>query len=109
MLLLWLLLTAEPLDARHVAIGVAMFNAIGAAVGGFLGPYVTGAVVQRMGSFVKATLIQGSFLLASGALVLALGIWEQAHKRKAARLLGGGSVAVAANGGSKVQHKEVQQ
>lgn len=92
-----------------MAIGMAMFNAIGAAMGGFLGPYVTDAVVQRMGSFVKATLIQGSFLLASGALVLALGIWEQAQKRTAARLLGGSSVAVASNGGSKVQCKEVQK
>lgn len=91
-----------------MAIGMAMFNAIGAAIGGFLGPYVTGAVVQRMGSFVKATLIQGSFLLASGCLTVSLGIWEQAQKRKAARLLGGGSsVAVAANGGSEVQRKEV--
>lgn len=91
---------AEPLDARHVAIGVALFNAVGAAVGGFLGPYVTGAVVQRMGSFVKATLIQGSFLLASGVLTVALGIWEQVHKRNAARLLGAGN----SNNGSNPKH-----
>lgn len=70
---------------------MAMFNAIGAAVGGFLGPYVTGAVVQRMGSFVQATLIQGSFLLASGALTASLGVWEQVHKHRAARMLGGNS------------------
>jgi hypothetical protein len=103
------------LDARHVAIGVAIFNALGAAVGGFLGPYVTGAVVQRMGSFVKATLIQGAFLLASGALTTSLGIWEQAQKRKARRLLGGSAASTAAgaaatNGGAEVpKPKPVQK
>lgn len=71
-----------------MSIAIAMFNAIGAAVGGFVGPYLTGAVVQRMGSFVSATLIQGSFLLISGSLVTALGIWEQVQKRKACKLLG---------------------
>lgn len=79
---------AEPLEARHVAIGVAMFNAIGAAIGGFIGPYVTGAVVQRVGSFVQATPIQGSFLLASGVLATSLGIWEQLQKRKARKAVG---------------------
>lgn len=78
---------AEPWEARHVAIGVAMFNAIGAAIGGFIGPYVTGAVVQRVGSFVQATPIQGSFLLASGVLATSLGIWEQLQKRKAVGML----------------------
>jgi hypothetical protein len=79
---------------------MAMFNAIGAALGGFLGPYVTGAVVQRMGSFVQATLIQGSFLLASGALTVSLGIWEQVHKRRAARMLGGSSSRNSSRGSS---------
>jgi hypothetical protein len=79
---------AEPLEARHVAIGVAMFNAIGAAIGGFIGPYVTGAVVQRVGSFVQATPIQGSFLLASGVLATSLGIWEQLQKRQARQTIG---------------------
>jgi hypothetical protein len=73
---------AEQLDARHVAIGVGMFNAIGAAVGGFLGPYVTGAVVQRLGSFVQATVIQGSFLVASGCLAIALGLFELRVRRR---------------------------
>lgn len=81
-------LLAEQLDARHAGIGVSIFNAIGAAFGGFIGPYVTGAVVQRMGSFVEATLIQGSFLLASGTLMTSLGLWEQLQKLKTRRLLG---------------------
>lgn len=76
------LLSAEQLDARHVAIGVGLFNAIGAAVGGFLGPYVTGAVVHRLGSFVQATLIQGSFLAASACLAIGLGLFELQMRRR---------------------------
>lgn len=80
-------LPAEELEARHVAIGMAIFNAIGSS-GGFVGPYLTAAVVQRMGSFVQATLIQGSFLLASGVLATGLGVWERLQKRKEQQALG---------------------
>jgi hypothetical protein len=81
-LLLSIFVSAEQLDSRHVAIGIGMFNAIGAAVGGFLGPYVTGAVVLRLGSFVQATIIQGSFLATSGCLAIALGLYELQGRRR---------------------------
>lgn len=61
--------------------GVAIYNAVAAAIGGFLGPFVVGAVVQRTGSFVSSMVIMGAFLTWAGIMMIALGIYTHVKKR----------------------------
>lgn len=81
----WLLL-AESLDTKHAGVGLALFNASGAAIGGFCGPWIVGSLVGRLGSFVPAMVFMGVFLMTTGIAVTAFGAWEFYHKRKQAKL-----------------------
>jgi MFS family permease len=87
-LLLLLLLRphTELLDTRHAGVGLAIFNAVGAAIGGFSGPWTVGAIVGQVGSFVPAMVYMGMFLLAAGLMLVGWGIYEQVVKRRKARL-----------------------
>lgn len=76
---------AETLDARHAGVGVAIFNAFAAALGGFLGPIVVGAFVQRTGSFVASMVVMGAFLGFGGLMMAALGVWTCAQQRSVGR------------------------
>lgn len=76
---------ADSLDARHAGVGVAIFNAVGAAVGGFLGPFIVGAFVQRMGTFVSSMVAMGAFLCWAGVMMVALWVytrWALRHGKK---------------------------
>jgi len=73
---------AESLDTKHAGVGVSIFNAVGAAIGGFMGPFVVGAFVQRMGTFVSSMVAMGAFLCASGVMMVGLGIYTQVRKRR---------------------------
>lgn len=66
--------------------GLAIFNAVGAAIGGFSGPWTVGAIVGQVGSFVPAMVYMGMFLLAAGLMLTGWGIYEQVCKRRRARL-----------------------
>jgi MFS family permease len=79
-------LPAELLDTQHAGIGLAIFNAVGAAIGGFSGPWTVGAIVGQVGSFVPAMVYMGMFLLAAGLMLVAWGTYEQVCKRRTARL-----------------------
>jgi hypothetical protein len=81
-----LLLLPDSLDARFAGVGVSIFNAVGAAVGGFLGPFVVGAFVQRMGTFVSSMVAMGAFLAWAGVMMVALGIFEHINKRRMKKL-----------------------
>jgi hypothetical protein len=67
-------------------VGLAIFNAVGAAIGGFSGPWTVGAIVGHVGSFVPAMVYMGMFLLAAGLMLVGWGIYEQVVKRRKARL-----------------------
>lgn len=73
---------AESLDRKHAGVGVAIFNAVGASIGGFLGPLVTGAFVQRTGSFVESMVAMGAFLCSSGLMMVGLGIYTTTTQRR---------------------------
>lgn len=88
------------LDAKHAGVGVSIFNAVGAAVGGFIGPYAVGAFVQRAGTFVSAMLFMGVFLFAAGAMMVGLGLFgcwaarkrrREGHEGRESGCLGSGS------------------
>jgi hypothetical protein len=73
---------ADSLDARHAGVGVAIFNAVGAAIGGFVGPLVIGAFVQRMGTFVSAMVAMGAFLCFAGLMMVGLNIATRLVQRR---------------------------
>lgn len=74
----------ESLDTRHAGVGVSIFNAVGAAIGGFVGPYSVGAFVQRTGSIASSMVFMGVFLMSAGAMMVGLGAWECARRRRGA-------------------------
>ncbi|KAF8068182.1 abaQ [Scenedesmus sp. PABB004] len=83
---------ADLLDTEHAGVGLAIFNAVGAAGGGFAGPWIVGAFVQRRGSFVQAMVFMGMFLLAAGLLLAGYALlfeqrprWQAARARAAAK------------------------
>lgn len=80
---------ADTLDARHAGVGVALFNAVGAAVGGFLGPFVVGAIVQRTGSFVSSMVVMGGFLCWAGVMMAGLGLYIRWARHKGKELPAG--------------------
>ena len=51
------------------AAGIALINAVG-NVGGFVGPYLLGWVLERTQSFAAGLAAIGAILIAGGALVL---------------------------------------
>jgi hypothetical protein len=61
---------------------VAIFNAVGAAIGGFVGPLVIGAFVQRMGTFVSAMVAMGAFLCFAGLMMVGLNIATRLSQRR---------------------------
>jgi uncharacterized membrane protein len=63
-----------------------VFNAVAAAIGGFLGPFVVGAVVQRMGTFVSSMVAMGAFLCWAGVMMVALGIYTRVTERRNKRI-----------------------
>uniref|UniRef100_A0A383VEN5 Major facilitator superfamily (MFS) profile domain-containing protein n=1 Tax=Tetradesmus obliquus TaxID=3088 RepID=A0A383VEN5_TETOB len=75
----------ESLDTRHAGVGIAIFNAIGAAAGGFSGPWVVGTLVNRIGSFVPSMVFMGVFLTCGGIMLSGFGIWELQQRRKLQR------------------------
>jgi len=61
----------EFLSGASAAAGIAFINSLG-NLGGLFGPYVTGIVRQRTGSFAVGTIILGAVLFLSGILALAV-------------------------------------
>jgi ABC-type nitrate/sulfonate/bicarbonate transport system permease component len=82
LLLLLLLHGAASLDPQHAGVGLAMFNAVCAAIGGFAANAIAGGLTQRMGSFSLATVVMGVFMAAAGGLALGLGIYQQCWQRQ---------------------------
>jgi hypothetical protein len=73
-------------------VGVAIYNAVAAAIGGFLGPFIVGAFVQRMGTFVSSMVAMGAFLGWAGIMMVALGVYmrvDKRHKQKVPAARGG--------------------
>lgn len=52
-------------------VGMPIYNSI-SAVGGFVGPYMAGAIVQQTGNFKLIAVIMGCLLLGCGSMVAAL-------------------------------------
>lgn len=75
-LVIFLFAAAVCLTARTAGVGLSIFNAVCAAIGGFVGPFVVGALVQQLGTFSEATIVMGVFLAAAGLLGLGLGLLE---------------------------------
>eukprot|EP00878_Enallax_costatus_P014248 GHUV01014903.1.p1 GENE.GHUV01014903.1~~GHUV01014903.1.p1 ORF type:complete len:424 (+),score=46.11 GHUV01014903.1:395-1666(+) len=71
----------DALDTRVAGVGLSIFNATGASIGGVVGNLVVGALVGKMGSFVQAMVFMGVFLLASGLLMCGLWVWEKFCQR----------------------------
>jgi ACS family tartrate transporter-like MFS transporter len=72
----WALPTAF-LRERAAAGGIALINSVG-AIGGFVGPFLLGAVKQRTGSFTGALLLVAVMCVGAAALALALKQQERA-------------------------------
>ncbi|WIA31251.1 hypothetical protein OEZ86_001249 [Tetradesmus obliquus] len=72
---------AASLDPQHAGVGLALFNAACAAVGGFAANAIAGGLAQRMGSFSLATIVMGVFMAAAGLLAAGLGIYQQCWKQ----------------------------
>jgi hypothetical protein len=77
------------LDTKHTGIGLALYTAILACLGGFSGPVIIGTMVQRLGSFSQATIAMGAILCAAGLLMAGLAVWEKWGRKEK-----GGSSAV---------------
>jgi nitrate/nitrite transporter NarK len=60
------------LTGPQAAAGIAVVNMIGAGVGGFFGPYVTGFVSDATGSTNLALWIVGALLVLAGVITVAL-------------------------------------
>ena len=56
------------LHGTGVAVGIAIFNGVG-AIGGFAGPYVVGSLVEQ-GGYDKCMYVLGALFAALGALIL---------------------------------------
>lgn len=61
----------------QAAITLGIMNAIIAALGGFIGPFVVGAIVRSLGSFEGATAAMGAFLLGASAIMLGVWAWQR--------------------------------
>lgn len=85
---------AECLDARHAGVGMAIYNAVAASVGGFLGPFVVGGLVQRTGSFVSSMVVMGGFLAFAGLMMVGLAVWTCTQERRKVPVARDGSDAV---------------
>jgi ACS family tartrate transporter-like MFS transporter len=70
----------EFLSGASAAAGIAFINSLG-NLGGLFGPYVTGMVKQRTGSFAAGTMILGGVLFLSG--IFALVVKASQFKRRA--------------------------
>jgi ACS family tartrate transporter-like MFS transporter len=64
----WALATSA-VGGRGAAAGIALINSVG-NVGGFVGPYLLGWVLDTMHSFAAGLVVIGAILIAGGALVL---------------------------------------
>eukprot|EP00878_Enallax_costatus_P032050 GHUV01035143.1.p1 GENE.GHUV01035143.1~~GHUV01035143.1.p1 ORF type:complete len:433 (+),score=47.34 GHUV01035143.1:803-2101(+) len=82
------------LDTRHVGIGLALYTAVCGILAGFSGPLITGAFVQKMGSFSLATVADGVMLIAAGLLMAGLACWEKWGGRRLGVRGAGGAAAV---------------
>jgi MFS transporter, ACS family, tartrate transporter len=72
-------LPSEFLTGFSAAAGIALINSFG-NLGGFVGPYVMGAIIKRTGNFHAGLVFAGISLFASAMLILALkkGVLERA-------------------------------
>lgn len=81
------------LRGSAAAAGIALINSIG-NLGGFLGPYMIGAVKDRTGDYGMGIVAVGAFVMLSGVLTLLLGRLspETGRALKQAALAGPGSL-----------------
>jgi len=64
-------LVAEVTAGPAQGVSMPLFNSF-SSLGGFLGPFITGALVQKFGGFKWPSIIMGTFILAVGIGLLAL-------------------------------------
>lgn len=62
-------------------LALPLFNTM-TILGGFMGPYLTGALVQRLGGFTWPAVIFGILLIMTGSLLLCLKFWVSRDARK---------------------------
>jgi ACS family tartrate transporter-like MFS transporter len=60
------------LRGTEAAGGIALFNGLGLP-GGFVGPYIVGAIKEQTGAYGAAMMLLGGFLTLSAVVVLLLG------------------------------------
>lgn len=71
-------------DPKAVGIGLAIYTLLIALFSGFLGPVIAGALVQEMGSFSQAMVVNGAVMVGAGLLMVVLAVWERRQARAAA-------------------------
>lgn len=63
-------------------IGMPLYNSIG-VIGGFIGPFVTGAIVQHSSAgFTVVSILMGCIIFSCGLLIIALKFWEPCLMRR---------------------------
>jgi hypothetical protein len=71
-------------DPKAVGIGLAIYTLLIALFSGFLGPVIAGALVQEMGSFSQAMVVNGAVMVGAGLLMTMLAVFERRQARAAA-------------------------
>jgi hypothetical protein len=92
--------TAAALHTKDTGIGLALYTAILACLGGFSGPVIIGTMVQRLGSFSQATIAMGAILCAAGLLMAGLAVSEHRQRRsnRKSTAAAGGAVESSSKG-----------
>lgn len=78
----WTVPAALQIGGGQVPIGVIAAVSMAGTAGGIVGPYLMGALVERLGSHTPAILILAGFLLVAAALLFVASV--RGHKRVAA-------------------------
>lgn len=93
------------LNTKDTGIGLALYTAILACLGGFSGPVIIGTMVQRLGSFSQATIVMGAILCSAALLMAGLAMWERCQRKREKESRGSAGVTEcgsAAESGRKV-------
>ena len=67
---------SKVVPTRSAGVGLTLFNLF-VALGGLVGPIVTGVLVQALGSFSQAVLLAGVGMGVTGLMAGARGVWEE--------------------------------
>ncbi|KAG1679626.1 hypothetical protein FOA52_006143 [Chlamydomonas sp. UWO 241] len=78
-------------SSSSVSVAMALYNSVG-NLGGMLGPWIIGVVVESTGSYDQAIQLLGVFMLVAAAMAWYTRRWEDGHAAKNGAAAGGGAL-----------------